>query len=66
MFPYYQEGLSPALGSKTIRGVNRTIMITPKVVEHEKYFNCENIEGVELKIKEAQVLPFLIGSKEFY
>ena len=50
MFPFYPGGLSATLGSKIIRRVNRTLMITPTVVTHaKKYFNCPSIEGVELE-----------------
>jgi hypothetical protein len=50
MFQYYPGGYSKTIGSKEIRGTIRPIMITPKVLEHaKKYFNCNNIDGVELE-----------------
>ena len=50
MFQYYPGGLENTIKNKIIRGIERTIMITPKVVEHaKKYFNCDSIEGVELE-----------------
>jgi hypothetical protein len=50
MFQYYPGGLENTIKNKKIRGIERTIMITPKVVEHaKKYFNCDSIEGVELE-----------------
>jgi hypothetical protein len=50
MFQYYPGGLDNTIKKETIRGIERTIMITPKVVEHaKKYFNCDSIKGVELE-----------------
>ena len=50
MFQYYPGGYSKTIVYKEIRGIMRPIMITPKVIEHaKKYFNCINIEGVELE-----------------
>ena len=50
MFQHYPNGLANTIKEKEIRGINRKIMITPKVVAHaRKYFNCDTIEGVELE-----------------
>ena len=50
MFPYFQKGLERTIKKKEIRGKERSLIITPKVVEHaKKYFNCSSIEGVELE-----------------
>ena len=50
MFPYYPNGYSGTVASHYIRGKQRNLIITPKVVEFaKKYFNCQNIVGVELE-----------------
>ena len=50
MFQYFPNGLDATLGKSIIREYERTMIITPKVVETaKKYFNCSNIIGVELE-----------------
>ena len=50
MFPYYPGGLEKTITKYVRRGVERNLIITPKVLEvAKKYFNCSNIIGVELE-----------------
>ena len=50
MFPYYPPEVGDILTYKVIRGVNRTLISTPKVVDRaKKYFNCNTLEGLELE-----------------
>ena len=50
MFPYFPQGKENILMQKTIRGIQRTLIKTPKVVERaRKYFNCDSLEGLELE-----------------
>jgi len=50
MFPYYPNGAEGTYTKANIRGVERTIIKTPKVLEvAKKYFNCESITGIELE-----------------
>ena len=55
MFQYFPNGRDGTLTKTTLRGVERTIVKTPKVIEvAKKYFNCENIKGVELEDQGGQ------------
>ena len=50
MFPYFPNGIEGTYKKVKIRNIERTIIKTKKVVEiAKKYFNCSNIEGVELE-----------------
>ena len=50
MFKYFPNGLNATLNVSMVRGYDRTHIITKKVVETaKKYFNCDNIIGVELE-----------------
>jgi hypothetical protein len=50
MFHYFPQGIDNILTYKMIRGANRALIKTPKVVERaKKYFNCESLEGLELE-----------------
>ena len=50
MFRYFPGGREGTLTTVTLRGVQRTIVKTPKVVEvAKKYFNCPTIQGIELE-----------------
>jgi len=50
MFDYFPQGKKGTYTTEIIRNVNRTIIITPKVVEiAKKYYNCSNLKGVELE-----------------
>ena len=50
IFSLFPGGLEKTAVQKTIRGVKRNLIITPKVVETAKrYFNCSDIIGVELE-----------------
>ena len=50
MFPYFPNGDEGTYKTKIIRGVERTIIKTPKVLEiSRKYFNCSRIDGIELE-----------------
>ena len=50
MFQYYPGGLESTVATTSIRGKERSIIITHNVVEvAKKYFNCSNIVGVELE-----------------
>ena len=50
MFYYFPQGIENILTYKMIRGVNRALIKTPKVVERaRKYFNCDKLEGLELE-----------------
>ena len=50
LFNYYPQGIKGIYTTEIIRNVNRTIIITPKVVEMaKKYYNCSNLKGVELE-----------------
>ena len=50
MFPYYPGGLEKTITKYVRRGIERNLIITPKVLEvAKKYFNCSNIIGVELE-----------------
>lgn len=46
-------GIESVLTKKVIRGVERTLIKTPKVLEFaKKYFNCSELEGVEVEDQE--------------
>jgi len=50
LFDYFPQGVKGIYTIEIIRNVNRTIIITPKVVEMaKKYYNCSNLKGVELE-----------------
>ena len=50
MFQYFPNGLDATLNVSMVRGYERTHIKTKKVVETaKKYFNCDNIIGVELE-----------------
>ena len=50
MFPYFPNGLDATLNISTVRGYERTHIKTKKVAETaRKYFNCDNIIGIELE-----------------
>ena len=50
MFQYFPNGLDATLNISTVRGYQRTHIKTKKVVETaKKYFNCDNIIGIELE-----------------
>ena len=50
LFQFYQNGNIPITEKHIIRGISRTLVVSPKVVEiAKKYFNCSNIIGVELE-----------------
>ena len=50
MFPYFPNGAEGTYTKANIRGIERTIIKTPKVLEvARKYFNCESIQGIELE-----------------
>ena len=50
MFPYFPNGAEGTYTTAYIRGIQRTIIKTPKVLEvARKYFNCESIQGIELE-----------------
>ena len=50
MFPYFPQGVDNILMQKELRGIQRTLIKTPKVVETaRKYFNCDRLEGLELE-----------------
>ena len=50
MFPFFPQGKDNILMKKVIRGITRTLIKTPKVVERaKKYFNCKSLEGLELE-----------------
>ena len=50
MFPYFPNGEAGTYTKAVIRGVERTIIKTPKVLETaKKYFNCSSILGIELE-----------------
>ena len=50
MFPFWSGGTDYILMEKEIRGMKRTLIKTPKVVElAKKYFNCNSIEGLEIE-----------------
>ena len=49
MFPYFPQQ-NDLLMKKVIRGVERTLIKSPRVVEiARKYFNCPTLEGLELE-----------------
>ena len=55
MFPFYPQGVENILMKKVIRGVERTLIKTPKVVERAKtFFNCNSLEGLELEDQGGQ------------
>ena len=55
MFPYFPQGIENILMQKELRGLNRTLIKTPKVVETaRKYFNCDRLEGLELEDQGGQ------------
>ena len=55
MFPFFPQGIDNILMKKVIRGVERTLIKTPKVVERaKKYFNCDSLEGLELEDQGGQ------------
>ena len=50
MFPYFPNGIEGTCMKAYIRGVERTVIKTPKVLEvARKYFNCSTITGIELE-----------------
>jgi len=50
MFPYFPNGTNGTYTTEKIRGVERTVIKTPKVLEvARKYFNCPTITGIELE-----------------
>jgi hypothetical protein len=50
MFYHFPGGFDKTVARYTIRGEERNVIITPKVLEvARKYFNCSNIIGVELE-----------------
>ena len=50
MFPYFPNGAEGTYTKANIRGVERTVIKTPKVLEvARKYFNCSTITGIELE-----------------
>ena len=50
IFPYFPQGIENILMKKEIRGKERTLVKSPKVVERaRKYFNCDSLEGLELE-----------------
>ena len=57
LFPYFWDNsnqktidISKTVIDKTINGISRKLLITPKVVqEARKHFNCDTLEGVELE-----------------
>ena len=56
MFPFISYFIrEDILTYKVIRGLNRTLIKTPKVVERaKKYFNCNTLEGLELEDQGGQ------------
>ena len=55
MFHFYPLGYTGTIGTIDIRGKTRSMIMTPKVVEHaKKYFNCSTITGVELEDQEGE------------
>ena len=50
MFRHFPNGEDGTFTKAYIRGIERTIIKTPKVLEvARKYFNCESIQGIELE-----------------
>ena len=55
MFQYFPGGREGTLATVTLRGVQRTIVKTQKVVEvAKKYFNCPTVQGIELEDQGGQ------------
>ena len=59
MFDYFPQGSKGTYTTEIIRNVNKTIIITPNVVEMaKKYFNCTSLKGVELEDQWGKGLAF--------
>ena len=67
MFPYFPNGIEGTYTTANIRGIQRTIIKTPKVLEvARKYFNCESIQGIELEDQGGTGSALSHWNKEFY
>ena len=67
MFPYFPNGTEGTYTKEIIRGVERTIIKIPKVLEiARKYFNCESITGIELEGQDGRGSAFTHWEQRFY